>query len=336
MNEPRPIVLETPGRLRLVLLDLGARMHELTLMTPSGLQPLLLSYADPNACIDDPYYVGASVGRYANRIAQARYRHAGGEFQLPRNDGQHCLHGGPRGFDQRFWQVRERSAQHVQFELRLADGEDGFPGNLRVSADFSLGENTVDVVYRAQTDRPCPINITAHPYFSLGSGARPEHHQFQIHADRVIAIDGEGLPVGAPIPVADSAFDFRESRRIAAKDLAADPQLSQAGGYDHCYVTLGNPGAMNLLATAYNPATGIGLTVSSNMPGMQFYTGHYLRAPFAANAGFCLEPQYWPDSPNQPLFPNTLLLPGQQYRHALRYGVFLRDARHRRSSPASA
>jgi aldose 1-epimerase len=320
---PQEVVLEVPGCLRLCLLDYAATMRSLSLVTHDGPRELLLGYPNAEGYLVDTQFVGATVGRYANRIAEGRYRQDGGTVELPRNDGRHALHGGPRGLHKQFWRIVSTSPSTAVLETELGCSDDGFPGTMRASARFEVEARSVQVTYRAEVDATCPVNITAHPYFRLCDGTTLLGHQFRILATRYIPVDAEGIPLGPLRSTEGSAFDFGRLRAIAPRDLAVDAQLRQFRGYDHCYALSRAGAGARPAAIAYSPDSGVGVVLSSNMPGVQFYTGNGLAKPFARWAGFCLEPGYWPDSPNRIEYPCTMLEPGAHYQHTIRYDFFV-------------
>jgi aldose 1-epimerase len=236
-------------------------------------------------------YLGAVVGRYANRIAGARFSLDGTMHALSANEGTNQLHGGPVGFDRKLWEV-----EAVDGELTLAcasaDGDQGFPGRIRASVTYAVKGSALEVRYRATTDRATVINLTHHAYFNLSGGGRVNDHVLRIDAERFLPITPEKLPTGELRPVAGTPMDFRQPRPIG-------------GHYDYCFVLNGADPA----AEVESPVSGIRMAVSTTQPGVQFYTSDDF-------AGFCLETQHFPDSPNQPAFPSTVLRPGETYEHA--------------------
>ncbi|MFH8471918.1 aldose epimerase family protein [Streptomyces sp. NPDC018000] len=257
-------------------------------------------------------YFGALVGRYANRIGGACFELDGQRHRVTRNEGRNHVHGGLRGFDKRVWQARE-VADGVRLSLVSEDGEEGFPGRLTVSATYSLDEGgALRIVYRATTDAPTVLNLTNHTYWNLaGDGSGSALGQvLRIAAGQITPADAESLPTGEFLPVDGTRFDFREPKPVGA-------------GYDHNFVLDGaGPGPA---AELYDAASGRVLTVTTTEPGMQLYTAdHFDGRPFGPCAGIALEAQHFPDSPNRPEFPSTVLRPGEEYVSTTVYGFAVR------------
>ena len=275
-------------------------------------------------------YLGATVGRYANRLGQGRFSLDGVDHTLAVNDGRNHLHGGPTGFHRRLWQVEQGSeAARVTFHLVSPDGDEGYPGELFVSVSYELTpDNRLVIQYRAQTDRATVVNLTHHSYFNLTG--KPESgigdHTLWLGADTFTPTDAGQIPTGELRSVAKSPLDFREPTAIGARIDAPDKDLRIGSGYDHNYVVTGWDGSLKRVAEVHEPTTGRSLTVSTTEPGLQFYSGNHLGGVrgkggrvHAAREGFCLEAQHFPDSPNQPAFPSTVLRPGEVYRQTTEY-----------------
>ncbi|MCG7525718.1 galactose mutarotase [Streptomyces sp. OfavH-34-F] len=257
-------------------------------------------------------YFGALVGRYANRIGGAAFELDGRIHHLTRNEGRNQLHGGARGFDKRVWDARE-IADGVELSLVSADGEEGFPGRVEVTAAYTLDEDGgLRLAYRAVTDAPTVVNLTNHSYWNLAGADRGSAlgQRLRIAAGAVLPVDAESLPTGEVLPVAGTRFDFREPRPVTA-------------GYDHNYV-LDADGTVPA-AELYDEASGRVLTVTTTEPGLQLYTADHLDGrPFGPCAGIALETQHFPDSPNRPEFPSTVLRPGEEYASTTVYGFSVR------------
>lgn len=272
-------------------------------------------------------YFGASVGRYANRIAEGRFTLDGVAHQLPRNDGPNSLHGGTRGFDKRIWSAKVfRTPQGPGLRLTYVSpaGEEGYPGQLTAHAVYQLrDDDSLSIRYDATTTAPTPVNLANHAYFNLtGDPARDIlDHRLTIDASSFTPVDATLIPTGELRPVAGTPFDFRRSTAIGARIEQADEQLRLGHGYDHNWVLdKPRPGAMTTAAVLADPRSGRVLEVRTTQPGLQFYSGNFLDGKpagggtvFNHRTGLCLETQHFPDSPNRPSFPSTILRPGQTY-----------------------
>lgn len=280
----------------------------------------------------DPYlagvpYFGATVGRYANRIANGRFSLDGGSYQLPKNDGPNSLHGGLRGFDKHVWKaetIESLRGQAVRFTYVSAAGEEGYPGELTANVTYRLDDdNALVIEYRAVTTAPTPINLANHAYFNLtGDTMRPIlNHILMINADRFTPVNATLIPTGEVQAVANTPFDFRKPQPIGTRINDGVEQLQIGHGYDHNWVlTKSHPKMLTLAAILTEPESGRSLEVRTTQPGLQFYSGNFLDGkPLASGTAFnyrtglCLETQHFPDSPNQPAFPSTILRPGQIY-----------------------
>ncbi|GAB4437571.1 MAG: galactose mutarotase [Chloroflexi bacterium OHK40] len=272
-------------------------------------------------------YLGSLVGRFANRIAGGRFSLDGASYQLPVNNGPNHLHGGPGGFHAVLWQA-EAGDDAVRLRYHSPDGEQGYPGALDVSVTYTLGaDGALRLDYEARCDRATILNLTNHAYFNLAGSGNILGHKLQISADHFLPVDATLIPTGELRPVEGTPLDFRAPTPIGARINADEEQLRQAGGYDHCYV-LNHGGDLGVIvARAVDPLSGRVLEVRTTQPGVQFYSGNFLDGslrgrggqPYARHCAFCLETQHFPDSPNQPAFPSTVLRPGEIYRHSTIY-----------------
>jgi aldose 1-epimerase len=270
-------------------------------------------------------YLGAIIGRFGNRIGKARFKLNGQEYTLAANDGPNSLHGGSKGFDKQIW-----TAQEVPGGLELSylsrDGEEGYPGNLATRVVYGLNDqNELRIDYTATTDRPTVVNLTNHSYFNLAGNGAPsiENHLIMINADRYTPVDQTLIPTGELASVAGTPFDFRLPRQIAAGIRSGHPQVVLGRGIDHNFVINRTDNtSLVLAASLYEPSSGRAMDVLTTEPGIQFYTGNFLDGTLVGSSGglyrqgdgLCLETQHFPDSPNQPGFPTTLLNPGETYR----------------------
>jgi aldose 1-epimerase len=281
---------------------------------------------------NDPYF-GALIGRYGNRIAKGRFKLKGVEYKLAVNNGENHLHGGIKGFDKVVWTGRELNIKEgpaVVLTYLSKDGEEGYPGNLRVRVVYTLtNQNELKIEYSATTDKDTVINLTHHSYFNfLGEGnGNILNHRIAINADRFLPTDAGSIPTGELKPVVGTPFDFLKLTPIGARIDKDDEQLKFGNGYDHTWVINGRPGTLRLAATVYEPFLGRRMEVWTTEPGVQFYTGNFLDGtlkgkagkPYPRRSGFCLETQHYPDSPNQPSFPTTTLRRGMTYRSTTIY-----------------
>lgn len=290
----------------------------------------------------DPYlagvpYFGAIVGRYANRIANGRFTLGGASYQLPKNDGPNSLHGGDKGFDKRNWSASPfETPQGPGLRLTYVStaGEEGYPGQLTAHVTYLLGnDDSLAIDYEAKTTAPTPVNLTNHAYFNLTGDPKNTilNHVLTINADKFTPVDATLIPTGELRPVANTPFDFRKATAIGARIGADDEQLRLGHGYDHNWV-LAKPGtdAMTTAAILSDPVSGRTLEVRTTQPGLQFYSGNFLDGKpaghgtvFEHRTGLCLETQHFPDSPNRPSFPSSILRQGQTYSEhtVLRFGT---------------
>ncbi len=282
---------------------------------------------------DQPFF-GALVGRFCNRIAGAQFTLNGTTYLLARNDGMNHLHGGPHGFHRAIWRANERpSSEGPSLELHYLsrDGEEGYPGNLSVTVIYTLtDQNALRIDYTATTDRDTVINLTHHAYFNLAS-SDILNHELQLDGTRFLPIDETLIPNGELRPVQDTPMDFTTSTVIGDRIASDDEQMRRGQGYDHTWVMDKPAGALGHAARVYAPDSGRVLDVSTTEPGVQFYSGNMLDGSLAGkggaiytrNSGLCLETQHFPDSPNQPQFPSTVLRPGETYRQTtiFQFGV---------------
>jgi aldose 1-epimerase len=294
-----------------------------SLIVPSDKKPaddILLGYSTLGAYTYNKPFLGATIGRFGNRIGGARFNLEGQSYELYKNDGLHSLHGGRRGYDKRLWKAEayeEKDGVFVRFELDSPDGEEGYPGNLKVAVSYGINKsNEIIAKYEAKTDAPTPVNLTNHSYFNLaGEGAGTIlSHEVTLFASSYIEVDANLIPTGKLLPVQNTPFDFKKRKSIK-KDLAA-----AGGGYDHCFALDGGPGKLHPCAEVFEASSGRTLKVETTQPGVQFYTGNFLDgiagkqgSVYGKHDGFCLETQSYPDSPNRSEFPSCIVNPGKDY-----------------------
>lgn len=290
------------------------------------LADVVLGYDDLAGYEGGKAYLGATIGRYANRIAAGKFSLHGNTYTLPKNNGPNTLHGGAIGFNKRVWVAKDVSmsaGQSLELTYLSKDGEEGFPGNLSLKVVFSLADtNELRIDYGATTDKNTVLNLTNHSYFNLAGQGEGNilNHQVTIHASRFTPVDATLIPTGELRNVKGTPFDFNEASAIGARIESEDEQLKLAKGYDHNWILDGNAGTLRPAAEAYDPKSGRVLEVSTTEPGIQFYTGNHLER-FRGKGGkvydfrdaFCFETQHFPDSPNHPDFPSTELKPGEHF-----------------------
>ncbi len=278
-------------------------------------------------------FFGALIGRYGNRIAKGEFQIGKTEYALATNNGENHLHGGAKGYDRVLWTARPfTSAAGPNLELKYLskDGEEGYPGNLNITVVYTLTEkNELKIVYSATTDKATVVNLTHHSYFNLAGAGNPTilDHELMINADEFLPTDSGSIPDGQFRHVDGRIFDFRKPLPIGSRIALADQQLEFGKGYDHNWVLNKKGKALTLGATVYEKSSGRLMKVLTTEPGMQFYSGNFLDGSikgksgqnYPFRSGFCLEAQHFPDSPNQPKFPSTVLRPGQRYSQTTVY-----------------
>ena len=297
---------------------------------------IALGYSQLQDYLDKPQYFGATVGRFANRISKGQYSINGVAYQAPVNNGVNSLHGGTKGFDKVNWTVvatHDGDSSSVELDYVSPDGDMGYPGTMTVHATYALSEsNSLTITYTATTDKPTIVNITNHAYWNLaGEGASRSINDdlLTLNADAYLPTDAGAIPTGEVRPVAGTDFDFRKPTAIGARVRdASDQQLVFGRGYDHNWVVSRTKAASpRVVAVVEDPVSGRRLTLSSAQPGVQFYSGNFLDGTSSGKSGhiyregdaFVLEPQIFPDTPNQPAFGSALLQPGETYSNTLIY-----------------
>jgi aldose 1-epimerase len=292
---------------------------------------VVLGYDSAKQYVGAQGFFGSTIGRYGNRIAKGKFTIDGTQYQLAVNNGENALHGGPGGFHNVAWTgIEKEKGKSVEITYLSKDGEEGYPGNLNSKVVFTLTDsNELKIDYEATTDKATVINLTNHSYFNLaGEGSGDVlNHDISINADKFLPVDKGLIPTGELRPVKGTPFDFVEPHKIGERINADEEQVKTGGGYDHCFVLNKKSGnELSLAAKVSEPTTGRTMEVWTTEPGVQFYTGNFLNGA-AGKAGhkydyrtaFCLETQHFPDSPNQPSFPTTLLKPGETYRSTTIY-----------------
>ena len=312
--------------------DYGCTLTSIVLNKDNGKKTdILLGYSTLEGYLNSSYYFGAIVGRFANRIGKAEFSIGSKKYSLDKNDGPNCLHGGFNGYEKMIWKgkiIDEEKYCGVKFTRISADGEQGFPGNVKLTIKYILDENNnLSCIYNAETDKATPINITNHAYFNLAGNGNIGEHILRMNSDKYLQVSPKLIPTGKMLNVKGTPFDFTKEKKIG-KDIK-----SVVPGYDHCYVTemyseknaqCGLPlddSDLVEFCEVKEPVLGHSMTVYTNMEGCQFYTGNYIKGVQGKNGrlydrhdAFCLETQCFPDTPNQKSFPTCILQPGQKMK----------------------
>jgi len=320
--------LTNKNGMKVEVINFGGIITSLTAPDRNGkYEDVVLGFTKPEGYFNgNPYYFGALIGRYGNRIANAKFTLEGKAYAIDKNDGPNSLHGGKEGFHTRFWNIEAvKNAKFPTLKLSYtsADGEEGYPGKLTTIIFYTLtDENALEISYEAETDKPTVVNLTQHSYFNLSGNFTKTitDHELQINADHFLPVNETLIPTGEQKAVKGTPFDFTVSKPIG-KDIGADDdQLKKGKGYDHNWILNGK--GLRSIAKVYHQGTGRLMEVFTDEPGVQFYSGNFLDGKFDTKTGgknefrtgFCLETQHFPDSPNQPSFPSTELKPGQKYQ----------------------
>ena len=331
----KPVTLYTlrNGDLTMQVTNFGARV--VSLWTPDrtgAFEDVVLGYENLDRYLDNrgERFLGAALGRYANRIAEGRFTLDGKEYTLPLNDKGRTLHGGVKGFDSVVWDVESSNDTTIVFRYRSADGEEGFPGNLDVEMSYTLTpSNEFRIDYRAETDAPTVVNLSHHSFFNLkgeGNGTILDN-ELWIKAAATTPVDANLIPTGEIAPVEGTPFDFRTATAIGARIGVENEQLKNGGGYDHNWVLSRDGEGVELVASLYDPTTGRVMEVLTDQPGLQFYSGNFFDGkslgkygrPQSYRESVALETQHFPDSPNHENFPTTRLNPSETYTHTCIY-----------------
>ena len=344
-GRPVPAVTLSNGKgVSVNVMALGASIQSLVMPDRDGKrEDVQIGYDTIDGYLAKPEFFGATVGRVANRIANGRFALDGKQYQAPVNNGPNSLHGGTKGFDKVLWDVVEvksgaggDGAASVTLRYVSPDGDMGYPGTLTTTCTYSLDEqNRLVIDYRATTDKPTYVNISNHAYWNLAGVGSPRGamgHIVMIPADRYTPTDATSIPLGRNVSVAGTVFDFRQPTAIGDRVRdGRDPQILYGRGYDHNWVVGDRVTPdQHLMARVVDPGSGRGFELRSNQPGLQFYSGNFFDGTIKGKNGrlyrmgdaIVMEPQLFPDAPNQPAFPSIRLNPGQQYRNTMTYQLF--------------
>ncbi|BBW92954.1 aldose 1-epimerase [Pseudoalteromonas sp. PS1M3] len=315
IDEPMQVIhLSDSKNLTAEILPFGAIIKSIKFKN----QEMTLSVDDPQYYLENPFYLGATVGRYANRIAEGRFNLSGSQYQLEANNGPNSLHGGVKGFNKVLWQVTKQTDSEVELYYCSVDGEEGFPGELKVWQTITAENGQLLLKFKATCNKETLVNFTNHCYFNLESSDTIENHLLQVNATHYLPIDEHSIPLGGPAPVANSCFDFIKPKLVKDALTQSHTQLDAANGLDHCYI-FENDDSLHTMATLTSQQTGINLTLKSTQPGMQLYTANFVSDPFRARQALCLEAQNWPDAPNRENYPKANLLPDEEYSQVIIY-----------------
>jgi aldose 1-epimerase len=313
------IVLGRAHGLQVEILTYGAILHRLTYPVAGVRRDLILRLDRLADYIVDRAFVGPLVGRFGNRIADAKFSIDGREHRVTANEGVNHVHGGALGFGKRLWRIVDAGEQRATLAYRSPAGEEGNPGNLDVTLTLLTGEHSLCITLLAQSDAATPVNLTYHPYFNLAADPHTDAttQRLRIPASHYLPVRPGLIPSGELAPVEATPFDFRQARLLAPPAVDAHPQLGPAGGYDHCWVLDRDA---DCACELWSPDGDLRLRMLGSGPGLQFYSGQFLhRTHPAIGSGIILEPQGLPNAPNEPRFPDAILRPGHEYRAAIEY-----------------
>jgi len=319
--------LTNANGMKMEVITMGGDIISLTAPDKDGkFEDVVLGYTTPDLYLDgNPYFFGAIIGRYGNRIAKGKFTLDGKPYQLTVNDGPNSLHGG-KGFDKRVWTATpvEGDAPALKLTYTAKDGEEGYPGNLNVTVTYVLSnDNALEISYEAESDKNTVVNLTQHSYFNLsGNFAESiESQELELKAGKYLPVDATLIPTGELKAVAGTPFDFTKAKAIGKDINVADDQLKKGLGYDHCWIFDDAANTLKSVGSLYHKASGRYMEVLTTEPAIQFYSGNFIDGTkdsktggkYQKRSGLCLETQHYPDSPNQPSFPTTTLKAGEKY-----------------------
>lgn len=320
--------------MKMTVMNYGGIITSLTAPDKNGnFEDIVLGYDSLSGYLAKSPYFGALIGRYGNRIGKGRFTLDGKQYQLAQNNNGNSLHGGPNGFDKRFWNIEEHSVTNgagLKLTYTSKDLEEGYPGNLNAQVIYHLTDNNeLKIFYEATTDKPTIVNLTQHTYFNLSGNSKADilQHELFLSADQFVPVDNTLIPPGELRNVSETPFDFKTPTAIGSRIDKKDQQLEFGKGYDHCWVLNTQGDTSKVAATLYDPASGRVMSVKTSEPGIQFYSGNFLdgtitgkfNTVYKQRYGLCLETEHFPDSPNHKNFPSVVLNPGETYRTQTMY-----------------
>ena len=328
------ILLVNEHGMEVSLINFGATIVSIKVPDNQGnFSDVVLGFEDIKDYESEHPFFGCIVGRYANRIAKGKFSLNGETYNLAINNGPNHIHGGPKGFSRKVWNIEKTfqndSGQGVVFSYVSEDGEEGYPGELLVKVTYTLTpDNELDIHYEAKTNKTTIINLTNHVYVNLKDGGKTniQNHRLKLNADYYTPVDNTSIPTGEILPVEGTPLDFREERMIGERIEDNHQQIIYGGGYDHNFIVNHTTPGLTFAAQVREPESGRVMKVYTTEPGIQFYTSNFLDGSFRGKgiafkkrSAFCLETQHYPDSPNKPNFPSVLLNPGETFRSTTRY-----------------
>jgi len=320
-TEVQQVTLVNDNGMIVEIISFGARVKSIKFPVNAVPTEMILGYASIQDYLNDEFYLGATCGRVCNRIAGGKFDIAGNQYQLPLNDGENCLHGGIDNLSKRYWQIEDETVSDSSVTLLLTslDGDQGFPGTLNLSITYQLSEdNKLSIQYSGNTDSATPVNLTNHAYFNLGENDCQSLY-LQLMSSTFIESDSANIPTGNIFSVAQTDYNFREPAAIGYRQMnTKDKSIKGKNGYDHCFV-LDNTSFDQPKAILTSIKHQISLSVYTDQPAIQLYTGFYLSGKFNAYQGLCLEAQNYTDADNHKHFPSNILLPNQEYQRTIVY-----------------
>lgn len=316
MSEINVIKLVNNNGMEVNILNLGATVSSIKLPVNGELKEMTATYENVEDFKSDPFYIGATAGRYANRIAKGQFSINGEQYSLTTNNGGNCLHGGDNGFTHRFWQVENQSDTSVSLVLISPDGDQGFPGELTSKVHYELSaDNQLKITFSAETTKDTTVNLCNHCYFHLGE-SNIENLSLKIISNAMLPVDETSIPTGELRDITGTDFDFNQSVKLSERlPNLTDDMLDVTTGFDHCYAIAGDINEVVAELVSDN----VKLSITTDQPGLQFYTAAYLAGAFKPSEGLCLEAQNYPNAINQENFPSAVLRVGETYQKQVNY-----------------